>query len=92
MTRQKGLGYRGTVNLQSSQHVSRRDAIDADANVSPLHSKRRSHVADSSLGAVVRSVKKKKREIVSMRHVSMFSHSSFVCLRRGFWRQADHYR
>lgn len=43
---------------QSSQHVAGGDAVDANAGVSPLHSQRGGHVADGSLGAVVRTVEK----------------------------------
>lgn len=43
-------------NSQSSQHVAGRDAVDADAAVSPLHGERGGHVADGSFGAVVRPV------------------------------------
>lgn len=43
---------------QSSQHIAGRNAVDANASVSPLDGKRSSHVADSSLGGVVGTVMK----------------------------------
>lgn len=43
-------------NLQSRQHVSWRDAVDADVCVGPLDSQRRGQVADGCFGRVVGSV------------------------------------
>jgi hypothetical protein len=44
-------------NLQSSEHVTRRDAVDTNACVCPLDGERRSHVTDSGLSGVVGSLR-----------------------------------
>lgn len=43
-------------DLQGCEHVSGRDAVDTDADMSPLDSQGRGHVADSGLGRVVRPI------------------------------------
>lgn len=40
-------------SLQGSQHVARRDAVDADAGLGPLDAERGAQVPDGSLGCVV---------------------------------------
>lgn len=40
--------------LQSSKHVSRRDAVHPDASLRPLNSQRRGEMSDSCLGGVIR--------------------------------------
>lgn len=43
-------------SLQRRHHVAWRDAIDADADLSPFHGERGSKMAHGSFGGVVRSV------------------------------------
>lgn len=46
-----------TYASQRGRHVTRRDAVHSDVLLSPLDCQRRSHVADGSLGSVVRSLR-----------------------------------
>ena len=41
-------------NVQRSQHVSRRNAIDTNARMGPLHGQRACQMSNSSLGSIVR--------------------------------------